>query len=56
MLEKPRFIEEGWQFFDEQSNAWKLKPDAPEWAKKEFDEFYALVNPKPDENGIVKVR
>jgi len=52
-MEAPRFFLEGWEDFDEKTGKWKLKPDAPDWAKKEFKEFYALVNAAPDENGVI---
>lgn len=50
---KPEFIIEGHEFFNEETEQWELKPNAPEWAKKEFKEFYKSINPEPDENGIV---
>jgi hypothetical protein len=53
MLEKPKFKKENWDYFDEQAQQWKLKPDAPEWAKKEFEEFMAAVYPEPDEDGKI---
>ena len=52
-LMKPRFMEEGWHYFDDKEGKWKIKPDAPEWAKKEAEEFYKRVNPEPDEKGII---
>ena len=39
----PRFIKEGWEYFDDKEDKWKVKPDAPEWAKKEAEEFYKKV-------------
>ena len=53
-LMKPRFMEEGWHYFDDKEGKWKIKPDAPEWEKKEAEEFYKKVNPEPDENGIIR--
>jgi len=53
-LEMPKFIEEGWEYFDEEEERWKIKPDAPEWAKKEAGEFYKKIYPEPDEDGIIE--
>jgi hypothetical protein len=36
----PRFAAEGWDYYDEKTQTFRLKPDAPYWAKDEFDEFY----------------
>ena len=36
----PRFIIEGWEYLDTETEKWKLKSGAPAWAKKEFDEYY----------------
>jgi hypothetical protein len=36
----PRFAAEGWDCYDEKTDTFKLKPDAPYWAKLEFEEFY----------------
>lgn len=54
MLEEPRFIQEGYEYFDENTGKWCIKEDAPEWAKKEFREFYDSINAEPDENGVVR--
>lgn len=53
MLEEPRFMQEGYEYWDEDAEEWCIKDDAPEWAKKEFKEFYARIQAKPDDNGIV---
>lgn len=53
MLEMPRFIEEGYSYLDEETEEWRLKEDAPEWAVKEFEEFNKLLGAQPDDNGIV---
>ncbi len=52
-LEMPKFIEEGWDVYDEETGRWSVAEDAPEWAKKEAEEYYALLYSKPDDNGIV---
>ena len=52
-MKEPRFMTERYAYIDEKTEQWKLKDDAPDWAKQEFDEFFQKVNPKPDENGIV---
>jgi hypothetical protein len=36
----PRFAAEGWDYYDDKTDTFKLKPNAPYWAKNEFDEFY----------------
>lgn len=38
-------------YIDDATEKWCIKEDAPEWAKKEFEEFFDLVNPVPDQNG-----
>lgn len=53
MLEEPRCIREGYAFIDEEKEEWCIKEDAPDWAKKEYEEFFGLVNPEPDDNGII---
>ena len=49
----PRFVEEDLYYIDEKTGEWKLKEGAPEWAKKEFEEFFRKVKAEPDENRIV---
>lgn len=54
-LLEPRFIKEGWEYFDEETEQWKLKPDAPDWARNEFKVFYNMINSQaiedtPDED------
>lgn len=34
----PRFVKEGWLDDSQPYEGWKLKSDAPEWAKREFKE------------------
>ncbi len=53
-MEMPRFMTEGYDNIggDEQ---WHIKDDALEWAKKEFQEFYAKLNPEPDKDGNYSV-
>lgn len=53
MLEIPRFLEEGYMYFDEKNEKYGIKEEAPEWAKKEFEEYMKLTHPVPDENGII---
>ncbi len=53
MLEEPRFMQEGYGYFGDNTGKLCIKEDAPEWAKKEFQEFSNLINPEPDENGLV---
>lgn len=49
-LEIPRFIQEGYEYLGEDEQ-WHIRDDAPDWAKKEFEEFYAKI--APDEGGLV---
>ena len=49
-IERPKGIEYHYIGEDEQ---WHIKDDAPEWAKKEFEEFQKMLSEEPDENGIV---
>nr|WP_285948118.1 hypothetical protein [Bacteroides intestinalis] len=55
MLEEPRFIQKGYEYFDDNTGKWCIKEDAPEWAKKEFQEFYNHIDPEPDDDGIVTI-
>lgn len=52
-MQPPRFMIEGYNYFDEKEMKWKLKEDAPDWAKKEFAEFEKMVNSVPDEDGAI---
>lgn len=47
-----RFMRVGYEYLGE-DEGWHIKEDVPEWAKKGFEEFYAKVNPVPDENGMI---
>ena len=51
MLKEPKGIK--YHYFDVKTGTWKIKEDAPDWAKKEFEEFRKKTDSKPDENGIV---
>ena len=51
-MPEPRFMQEGYEYLDEDGQP-RIRDDAPEWAKKEFKEFYAMVNPVADEEGLV---
>lgn len=53
MLEEPRYIREGYEYLDKETEEWRIKDDAPDWAKKEFEEFMKKVNPEPDDNGLI---
>ncbi|NBI73263.1 hypothetical protein D3Z50_19895 [Clostridiaceae bacterium] len=46
------FMQDGYEYLGEDGQ-WHIKDDAPEWAKKEFDEFNAMINPIPDEDGLI---
>ena len=45
---KPRFLLEDWGYYDKKEKKYKLKPDAPEWAKEEYEDFYKKVLPDSD--------
>lgn len=45
-------MKEGYAYIGEDEK-WHIKEDAPEWAKKEFIEFFKMVNPSPDEDGVI---
>ncbi len=47
----PKFWLEGWMKEEGPENGWQLKDDAPEWARKEYEEFMARMDNEPDENG-----
>lgn len=49
-LKRPKCFDYVYIGEDEQRH---IKEDAPEWAKKEFEEFMKKVNPEPDEDGII---
>lgn len=51
MLEKPRFIEEEYHYYNEKGI--QIKEDAPNWAKEEYEEYIKKINPIEDENGII---
>lgn len=53
MLEEPKVMSEGYAYIDNETEEWHLKEDAPEWAKKEFEDFFNRVKSKPDDNDIV---
>ena len=53
MLCEPRCIMEGYAYIDEKTEKWCIKEDAPDWAKKEFSDFFGSVAQKPDDNDIV---
>lgn len=51
-LMMPKFIEEGYHYRDELGMI-RVKPDAPEWAKKDYEEYIKKLHPVPDENGLI---
>lgn len=51
-MPEPKFMREGYEYLGEDGQ-WHIRDDAPDWAKKEFEEFYAMVNPDPDEDGCI---
>lgn len=62
MIAEPRFVKEGWLDFSKPHEGWKLKENAPEWAKKEFEdvmkssmEFRELVDDEPVEDKRTRI-
>ena len=61
MIAEPRFVKESWLDDSKPYEGWKLKKDAPEWAKREFKtvmesmEFRELVDDEPGENDRVRI-
>lgn len=53
MMEEPRIISEGYAYIDDEKEKWCLKEDAPDWARKEFEEFFGAIDAEPDDNDIV---
>lgn len=53
MIGEPNCIAEGYAYIDDETEKWCIKEDAPDWAKKEFEEFFGLVNSEPDDNNVV---
>lgn len=51
-MPEPRFSQEGYDYLGE-NEKWHIKDDAPEWAKKEFEEYYAKITSEPDEDGVI---
>lgn len=53
MLEEPECIKQGYAFVDDETEKWVLKENAPDWAVKEFNEFFGLLASQPDDNGVI---
>lgn len=51
-LSRPKYLDHDYAFIGDDEQ-WHIKEDAPDWAKKEFDEFMRLASPEPDENGLI---
>ena len=47
-MSEPRFSKEGYDYIGEDEQ-WHIRDDAPEWAKKEFEEFFAMIESKEKE-------
>lgn len=48
----PKFIEEGYDYIGKDGQM-HIKDNAPNWAKREFEEFYVMINSTPNEEGGV---
>ena len=62
MIAEPRFVKEGWLDDSKPYEGWKLKENAPEWVKKEFEdvmkssmEFRELVDDEPGEDKRIRI-
>ena len=55
MMKEPKCIRDGYVFVDEETEEWRIKDNAPDWAKKEFKEFLLTIRISPDDDGIVTV-
>ena len=53
MLEEPKGMK--YWYIDEKTELWKIRDNAPEWAKQEFEEYQKAVNPEPDDDGIITI-
>lgn len=53
-MEKPRFMEENYHYFDEEDKL-QIKEDAPQWAKDEYEMFIEMICPTEDEEGIITI-
>lgn len=53
MMEEPKCIREGYAYINRKTEEWCIKDDAPDWARKEFEEFLQAATPGADDNGIV---
>lgn len=41
-MEEPKGFE--YWYLDKKDEEWKISDDAPDWAKKEFERFFKLIN------------
>ena len=55
MIAEPRFVKEGWLDDSKPYEGWKLKENAPEWARKEFEQFLETTVEEPDEHGRIRI-
>ncbi|EOR25304.1 hypothetical protein A500_10520 [Clostridium sartagoforme AAU1] len=51
-MEEPKFMKEGYSYIGEDEQ-WHIKNNSPEWVKKEFKEFFKMVDPEPDKDGKI---
>lgn len=51
-IKMPKFIEQKYYYYDD-SGMMRLKPEAPEWAKKEYEEYSKTMQPFKIENGQI---
>ena len=42
-----------YQYIDGDTEKWRIRDDAPDWAKKKFKELREMVEPVPDENDMI---
>ena len=51
MMKEPEGMK--YWYIDKKTETWKIKDDAPEWAKVEFEEYQKAVNPEQDADGVI---
>lgn len=46
-------VPKGLKYWIQDKDGSHIDPSAPEWAKKEFQEYMKLMSGKPDKHGII---
>ncbi len=53
MMAAPRFFLEGWLDESDLEDGWKLKEDAPDDIRDEFEKFMKITSKEPDSDGKI---